>query len=122
MKNTCQISIAGVTLSVNTEYDAAYVGALADRVNQTLAALLHDAPGCTKIQAALLCLLDQFDQREKAAAELSALHKQLETDKLDLEILRIENEKLSGKLILFPAMVETYAILGLVVSILLLSL
>ena len=86
MKNTCQISIAGVTLSVNTEYDAAYVGALAD-----------DAPGCTKIQAALLCLLDQFDQREKAAAELSALHKQLETDKLDLEILRIENEKLSGK-------------------------
>lgn len=97
MKNTCQISIAGVTLSVNTEYDAAYVGALADRVNQTLAALLHDAPGCTKIQAALLCLLDQFDQREKAAAELSALHKQLETDKLDLEILRIENEKLSGK-------------------------
>ena len=33
-----------------------------------------------------------------------------------------KNEKLSGKLILFPAMVETYAILGLVVSILLLSL
>ena len=32
-----------------------------------------------------------------------------------------KNEKLSGKLILFPAMVETYAILGLVISILLLS-
>lgn len=31
-----------------------------------------------------------------------------------------KNEKLSGRLILFPAMVETYAILGLVVSILLL--
>ncbi|MBE7090217.1 MAG: V-type ATP synthase subunit K [Clostridiales bacterium] len=31
------------------------------------------------------------------------------------------NEKLSGKLILFPAMVETYAILGLVISILLMS-
>ena len=31
-----------------------------------------------------------------------------------------KNESLSGKLILFPAMVETYAILGLVVSILLL--
>ncbi len=31
-----------------------------------------------------------------------------------------KNEKLSGKLILFPAMVETYAILGLVVSILML--
>lgn len=30
-----------------------------------------------------------------------------------------KNEALSGKLILFPAMVETYAILGLVVSILL---
>lgn len=30
-----------------------------------------------------------------------------------------KNEGLSGKLILFPAMVETYAILGLVVSILL---
>ena len=30
------------------------------------------------------------------------------------------NESLSGKLILFPAMVETYAILGLVISILLL--
>ena len=30
-----------------------------------------------------------------------------------------KNESLSGKLILFPAMVETYAILGLVVSILL---
>ena len=97
MKNTCQISIAGVSLSVTTEYDAAYVNALADRVNQTLEALLRGAPGCTKIQAALLCLLDQFDQREKAAAQLSELHKQVETDKLDLEILRIENEKLSGK-------------------------
>ena len=32
-----------------------------------------------------------------------------------------KNEKLSGKLILFPAMVETYAILGLVISILLMS-
>ncbi|MCQ2387699.1 MAG: permease, partial [Clostridia bacterium] len=32
-----------------------------------------------------------------------------------------KNEKISGKLILFPAMVETYAILGLVVSILLLA-
>lgn len=32
-----------------------------------------------------------------------------------------KNESLSGKLILFPAMVETYAILGLVVSILLLA-
>ena len=32
-----------------------------------------------------------------------------------------KNESLSGKLILFPAMVETYAILGLVVSILLLG-
>lgn len=31
------------------------------------------------------------------------------------------NESLSGKLILFPAMVETYAILGLVISILLLA-
>lgn len=30
-----------------------------------------------------------------------------------------KNESISGKLILFPAMVETYAILGLVVSILL---
>lgn len=32
-----------------------------------------------------------------------------------------KNESLSGKLILFPAMIETYAILGLVVSILLMS-
>ncbi len=32
-----------------------------------------------------------------------------------------KNESISGKLILFPAMVETYAILGLVVSILLLA-
>ena len=32
-----------------------------------------------------------------------------------------KNESLSGKLILFPAMVETYAILGLVISILLLG-
>ena len=32
-----------------------------------------------------------------------------------------KNEKLSGKLILFPAMVETYAILGLVISILLMG-
>ncbi len=32
-----------------------------------------------------------------------------------------KNESLSGKLILFPAMVETYAILGLVISILLLA-
>ena len=97
MKNTCQVSIAGVTLRFGTDYEPAYVEALAQRINNTLAQMLSQAPACSKLQAALLCLLDQFDQREKATMELAALHKQIETDRLDLEILRIENEKLAGK-------------------------
>ena len=97
MKNPCQVSIAGVTLRFGTDYEPAYVEALAQRINNTLAQMLSQAPACSKLQAALLCLLDQFDQREKATMELAALHKQIETDRLDLEILRIENEKLAGK-------------------------
>lgn len=97
MKNKCQINIAGIELTITTDYDQAYVAALSERISTEIESLMRAGGGCTKLQAALLCLLDTADARDRAEKELTALRKRAETDKLDMEILRIENEKLSGK-------------------------
>lgn len=97
MKNTCKINIAGNELTIKTDYDTEYANALADRINGKVGDMLRHTPGCTKLHAALLCLLDETDRRERAEAELITLRKKAESDRLDMEILQIENEKLSGK-------------------------
>lgn len=97
MKNQCEINIAGLSLTVRTEYEPEYVEALAKRITESIESLQRAGGGCTKLQAALLCLLDATDAKERAEKELTALRKKAETDKLDMEILRIENEKLTGK-------------------------
>ena len=51
----------------------------------------------SKVEAALLCLMDAMDEMEKKDAELLALKKELQSAKLDMEILKIEKEKLTGK-------------------------
>ena len=41
--------------------------------------------------------MDAMDEMEKKDAELLALKKELQSAKLDMEILKIEKEKLTGK-------------------------
>ena len=44
-----------------------------------------------------MCLLDTLDEKLRMEEENSHLKKQMENDRLDLEILRIENEKLRAE-------------------------
>lgn len=97
MKNKCSITISGIQLTVHTDYEEAFVNALADNVTEQLDAIQQAAPYSSKLDAALLLLLDLTDQNARMEAENGKLKRELETMRLDLEIQRIENEKLTGE-------------------------
>lgn len=97
MKNKCNITISGIQLTVHTDYEDAFVSALADNVTEQLDAILQASPYSSKLDAALLLLLDLTDQNARMEAETGKLKRELETMRLDLEIQRIENEKLTGE-------------------------
>ena len=96
MKNKCNINISGIQLSVHTDYEDAFVNALAENVTEQLDAILQAAPYSSKLDAALLLLLDLTDRNARLEAENGKFKRELETMRLDLEIQRIENEKLSA--------------------------
>ncbi len=96
MKNKCQITIAGIQLNLVSEYDADYVEQLAQRVDAAVQPLLEKS-NYSKVEAALLCLMDTMDTLEKRDAEVLQLKKELQSAQLDMEILRIEKEKLAAK-------------------------
>ncbi|MBQ7301217.1 MAG: cell division protein ZapA [Clostridia bacterium] len=96
MKNKCSITISGLQLTVHTDYEDAFVSALADNVTEQMDAILQASPYSSKLDAALLLLLDLTDQNARLEAENGKLKRELETMRLDLEIQRIENEKLSA--------------------------
>ena len=97
MKNKCSINISGIQLNVHTDYEDAFVKALADNVSEQLDAILQASPYSSKLDAALLLLLDMTDQNARLEAENGKLKRELETLRLDLEIQRIENEKLTAE-------------------------
>ena len=96
MKNKCSINISGIQLTVHTDYEDAFVGALAENVTEQMNAILQASPRSSKLDAALLLLLDLTDQNARMEAENGRLKRELETLRLDLEIHRIENEKLTA--------------------------
>ena len=97
MKNKCNITISGLQLTVHTDYEDAFVNALADNVTEQMDAILHASPYSSKLDAALLLLLDLTDRNARLEAENGKLKRDLETMRLDLEIQRIENEKLTAE-------------------------
>ena len=96
MKNKCRITIAGIELNLMSDYDPAYVATLAQKADEAVQPLLTKS-NYSEVEAALLCLMDAMDEMEKKDAELLALKKELQSAKLDMEILKIEKEKLTGK-------------------------
>ena len=96
MINKCNITISGLQLNVHTDYEKAFVDALADNVTEQLDAILQASPYSSKLDAALLLLLDLTDRNARLEAENGKFKRDLETLRLDLEIQRIENEKLSA--------------------------
>lgn len=96
MKNKCSINISGIQLTVHTDYEDAFVNALAENVTEQMDAILQASPRSSKLDAALLLLLDLTDQNARMEAENGKLKRELETLRLDLEIQRIENEKLTA--------------------------
>lgn len=97
MKNKLNVTVSGMSLTVNTDYEKEKADALAEAVTVRLNEILSHSRTYSKLDAALLLLLDTFDERERFEAEYAAMKKKVETMTLDLEIQRIENEKLSGK-------------------------
>ena len=97
MKNKCSITISGIKLTVHTDYEDAFVNALAENVTEQLDGILQASPYSSKLDAALLLLLDMTDQNARMEAENARLKRELETLRLDLEIQRIENEKLTAE-------------------------
>jgi len=97
MKNKCNITISGLQLTVHTDYEKEFVEALAENVTEQLDAILQASPYSSKLDAALLLLLDLTDRNARLEAENGKFKRDLETLRLDLEIQRIENEKLSAE-------------------------
>ena len=97
MKNKCNITISGIQLTVHTDYDEPFVNALAENVTDQLDAILQASPYSSKLDAALLLLLDLTDRNARLEAENGKFKRDLETMRLDLEIQRIENEKLTAE-------------------------
>ncbi len=96
MKNKCQIQISGMQLIVHTDYEQDFVEALAESVTDRLDEILKASRYYSKLDASLLLLLDLTDQNARMEAENAKLKRELESMRLDLEIQKIENEKLSG--------------------------
>ena len=97
MKNRLNITISGLQLTVNTDYDQAAADALADVITKRMDEILKNSRYNSKLDASLLLLLETVDRNRQLEAACSALKKKLETMALDLEIQRVENEKLSAK-------------------------
>ena len=97
MKNKCNITISGLQLTVHTDYEKEFVEALAENVTEQLDAILQASPYSSKLDAALLLLLDLTDRNARLETENGKFKRDLETLRLDLEIQRIENEKLSAE-------------------------
>ena len=96
MKNKCSITISGIQLTVHTDYEEDFVKALAENVTERMDSILQTSPYSSKLDAAMLLLLDLTDQNARMEAENGKLKRELETLRIDLEIQRIENEKLSA--------------------------
>ena len=96
MKNKCSVTISDLQISVHTDYDQAYVDALAETATEQLDELLKTSRYYSKLDAALLLLLDLNDKNARLEAENAKMKREMESMKLDVEILRIENEKLTG--------------------------
>ena len=97
MKNKCNITISGIQLTVHTDYENEFVNALAGNVTDRLEEILQASPRSSKLDAALLLLLDMTDQNARMESENAKLKRELETLRLDLEIQKIENEKLTAE-------------------------
>ncbi len=96
MKNKCSITISGMNLTVHTDYEPDFVNALADSVTEQLDEISKASHYYSKLDASLLLLLDLTDRVARAEAENAKLKRALESLRLDLEIQKIENEKLTG--------------------------
>lgn len=61
-----RIEIAGITLTLMSEYSEEYVRALSAAADK----LINQMPkSCTKLEAALLCLLDTLDEKLRMEEE-----------------------------------------------------
>lgn len=97
MKNKCEITVGGVALTLYSEYDRDYVDTLAADASERLDKIFKGSRFSSKLDAALLTVLDLLDENKKLAKENAELLRALESMKLDLEIATIEKENLKKK-------------------------
>ena len=97
MKNKCKVEISGIQLTMLSDNSPEEIKSMADALDKKLRELTIDQYHYNKTEAAIICALDFLEENKRLEKALAQLQHQLETQKLDLEILKIENEKLRNK-------------------------
>jgi len=94
MKEKYSINIAGTNLSIVTEETEDYIKGLADQIDERVKAMIMSSKKCNKLEAALFCVLDYLDEKNKIESSMENLRKQIEGYMNDLEDLKRENDEL----------------------------
>ncbi len=97
MKNRYTVTISDLNIAFHTEYEEAYVTSLAAEVTERMELVLRASRYSSKLDAALLVLMEAVDAEHRLTEEKAALEKELGSLKLDLAIAQAENEKLTEK-------------------------
>ncbi|MBO4264787.1 MAG: cell division protein ZapA [Clostridia bacterium] len=97
MKNKCKVEISGIELSVLSDNSKEQVLAMAKGLDDKIFALTQKPYGYTVTGAAIICALDSLEENKRLSKEIAKLSRTIESQKLDIEILKIENEKLTGR-------------------------
>lgn len=97
MKNKCKVEISGIQLSMLSDNTPEQIKAMAEALDKKLRDLTIDQYHYNKTEAAIICAMDYLEENKRLEKTIAQLRHQLETQNLDLEILKIENEKLRGK-------------------------
>lgn len=90
MKNKFRITVAGVTLSITTTEQEAYIKELADALSKEIGAVLDAASNVTLTNAALVCALDILDRCKKADASAANMRSRVREYVADASAAKIE--------------------------------
>lgn len=101
MVNRIPLSVAGFSLTVNTEEDRAYVEALAKTLEKDMLALMEGPANATGSKAAVVCAIDYCDKLQKANSSAINMRNQIRdylADAASAKLIIDEREKTIEKL------------------------
>lgn len=104
-QNKVRLTIGGIDYFLTTEDDPTYLRDLAEELNESITALLHEHSRLSQVQAAVLCALEYADSLHKTKQSLDCLKDQIRTymedaakARKEAELSRREAERMTGEL------------------------